>query len=362
VLTVGVAGGVWGEASIDTLRTTTDVAPASIRQGTCIHDFMMTAVLCNGMDWRCAATAALIIPVVAQVSEIPLDRLKPDATITVELAAQTEDSADALWVPVRNASAVIRVDARNSTADKPLTLDHPPCASVMLPEDVLWTAACDGASLSRVDLKHRNVSAPMPLPIARPEGGIAFAGRSLWAITDAKGIVTRIDPETRTAVAEVYVAPKPFAVAAGDDAVWITSEEGDVVTRLDAQTNVVTETIKVGARPGPLAVGEGAVWVLNRGDGSVSRVEAKSNKVVQTIAIGESVAGGVITTGEGAVWISARGVPLVRIDPRTNRVTHRFRGEGGGAIVVAHGSVWVNVAPNTTWRLDPKLVAAMRPE
>jgi virginiamycin B lyase len=103
------------------------------------------------------------------------------------------------------------------------------------------------------------------------------------------------------------------------------------------------------------------VWTLNQGNGSVTRVDTSTNKVVKTIDVGMNVASGEIAAGEGSVWISAAGVPLVRIDPRTNKVAQRFSGEGGGAVFVAHGSVWIAAGPNTTWRLDPKLVAGMRP-
>lgn len=142
---------------------------------------------------------------------------------------------------------------------------------------------------------------------------------------------------------------------------WVTSEEGNTPTRIDGHTNAMVEAITVGPRPGPLAVGEDAVWTLNRGDGSVSRVDPKSNKVATTIPIGEGVAEGAISVGENAVWVSARGLPLVRIDPRTNRVTHTFTGEGGGMILAGHGSVWLAAGPGLTWRVDPKLVAALRP-
>jgi virginiamycin B lyase len=141
----------------------------------------------------------------------------------------------------------------------------------------------------------------------------------------------------------------------------VTSDEGQALTRIDGHTNAVVEIIKVGPRPGDVAIGDDAVWTLNRGDGSLSRVDLKSNRVVATVTMDASVADGVIAVGEGAVWVSARGVPLVRIDARTNRVTHRFTGEGGGMVLAGHGSVWVAAGPKLTWRIDPKLVAALRP-
>ena len=107
------------------------------------------------------------------------------------------------------------------------------------------------------------------------------------------------------------------------------------------------------------------MWVLNRGNGgqgqTVTRIDPATNKVVATIAVGDGVADGEIAAGLGSVWISAPGVPLIRIDPRTNRAVQRFTGTGGGAVLVAHGSVWVAAGPSLTWRLDPLLVAAIRP-
>jgi virginiamycin B lyase len=157
------------------------------------------------------------------------------------------------------------------------------------------------------------------------------------------------------------VAARPVGIAAADDAVWVTSEEGDLLTRINAHTNVIEATIKVGPRPGRVVVGEGAIWTLNRGNGSVSRVDLMTNKLVTTVAVGDSVADGDLAAGEGSVWMSAPGVPLARIDPRSNRLAQRFVGSGGGAVVAGHGSIWVAAGPKTTWRLDPQLVSAMRP-
>jgi virginiamycin B lyase len=131
---------------------------------------------------------------------------------------------------------------------------------------------------------------------------------------------------------------------------------------VNPHTTVVGETVKVGPKPGRLAVGEGGVWVLNRGDGSVSRIDPTTAKVVATIAVDAAVGEGDIAVGEGSVWVSAPGVPLVRIDPRTNRAVQRFDGAGGGVVAVGHGSIWVNATPATLWRLDPLLVATTRPD
>ncbi len=315
---------------------------------------------------------------VRPLASVPFSRLTPDAAIAVELEPGAILSSDAVLVPQRPSSSIVRIAARNNTPDEPIGVGTPPCGSLVIlpatakagdrgeaadaaPDGEVWVPLCDAGAIARVDLQHRNISATVPLPTVSPKGTLGVATGSVWVLTDTKGVISRIDPATNAAVAEAYVAARPFAVAAKDDVVWVTSEEGNTLTRVDGHTNAIVETITVGPRPGPLAIGEDAVWTLNRGDGSVSRVDMKSNKVVVTIAVDETVAEGAIAVGEGAVWLSTRGVPLVRIDPRTNRVTHRFSGEGGGMVLAGHGSVWVAAGPTLTWRIDPKLIAAIRP-
>ena len=310
------------------------------------------------MDWRCGALVLFVIPAIAQLSELSFSNLKPDAVVAVGLTPGSIGTEDAVWIP--QGDGFVRIDAKNNSPGKPIPVGGAPCASLVRDGDLLMAPLCDVGRLATLDSKQGNASSPTPLRVTGPGSTLAIAAQSVWAITDVKGVVTRVDHALHAAVAEVYVPARPFAVAEGEGALWVTSEAGDALTRINPQTNVIVETIKVGPRPGPLAVGEGSIWTLNRGDGSVSRVDPKTNKVLKTIAVGASVSDGRIAAGEGAVWISAPGMPLVRIDPRTDRVTHRFKGEGGGAILVAHGSVWVAAGPKTTWRIDPRLIAAMR--
>jgi virginiamycin B lyase len=308
------------------------------------------------------------------VAELPLSRLTPDASIALELEPGATLSSDALWLPQRQSSSVVRVDPKNNTPGKPIELGQAPCGSIVIssappalgppappPPGDVWVPLCAAGTIARVNPHHGNVTATVPLPVAEPKGTLAWGTGSLWVLSEARGVLSRIDPATNAPVAEVYVAARPFAVVAQDDVVWVTSEEGNALTRVDGHTNAVVDVVAVGPRPGHMAIGEGAVWTLNRGDGSVSRVDVKTNKVVATIAIDAAVADGVVAAGEGAVWVSAPGAPLVRIDPRTNRVTHRFSGAAGGMVLAGHNAVWLAAGPKLTWRIDPKLIAALRP-
>lgn len=292
--------------------------------------------------------------------DIPFSRLKADAVVAVTFEAGAAASEDAVWVPGRAGSTIVRIEAKGNVAGPPVPVGAQPCASLVVAFGSVWIPLCGDQALARLDPKEQKVASTSPLPVASPDGRLASGVGSLWVVTDRTGVLSRIDPETGGAVAEVYLPRGAAAVASGKDALWITSAEAGRLTRVNPHNTQVEDIIAVGPSPGRLAVGEGGVWTLN-GNGTVTRVDPDTNKVVATIPVGDGVEGGDIAAGEGSVWVSAPGVPIVRIDPRTNRAVQRFTGEGGGAILVAHGSLWVAADPQVTWRLDPELVAAVRP-
>src|SRR5918993_1482269 len=295
-------------------------------------------------------------------TELPFSAVKPDAVFAIPMEPGSTMTADAGWVRGGAGGVVTRLDPKTNTAGPPLPAGPAPCASLSAAFGSIWVPLCgDTPGIARIDIATGKVALTLPLTVTGPKGTTATAVGSVWVLTDRKGVLSRIDPDTNAAVAETHVAAGAEAVAAGDDALWVTSGPSGTLTRVNPHTNEVVEIVKVGTNPGRLAVGEGAVWTLNQGDGTVSRVDPKTNKVVATIAVGEVCATGELAVGEGSVWISAPGVPITRIDPRTNRAVQRFTGEGGGAILVAHGSLWVASGPKQMSRLDPTLVATLRP-
>ena len=311
-----------------------------------------------------------IAPPARPPADIPFARLTPDATVPVTMDAGATATGDAVWVTDRAAGTVTRLDPKSNTAGTPIAAGTAPCASLSAGFDSVWVPLCgSNPGVARVDAAKGTVSATVPVAVAGADGSTAIAVGSLWVVSSRKGVLSRVDPDTNAPIAETYVSEGADAVVAGEDALWVTSGTSGMLTRVNPHNNEVVEMVKVGATPGRMAVGEGAVWTLNRGDAggagsgaaTVSRVDPKTNKLIATIPIGEIGASAEIAAGEGSVWVSAPGVPITRIDPRTNRAVQRFTGEGGGSILVAHGSLWVGVGAGKTLRLDPALVAATRP-
>jgi DNA-binding beta-propeller fold protein YncE len=171
-----------------------------------------------------------------------------------------------------------------------------------------------------------------------------------------RGTLSRIDPETNRAVAEIQVPPGSSVVVLGEDkAIWVVSTEKSMVVRVDPNTNLITDRIAVGPNPRFTTVGGGAIWTLNQGDGSVSRVDSKTRKLVTNIAVGVPGGGGEIAYGEGFLWLTVFDIPLTQIDPDSNTVVKQWFGPGGDSVRAGLGSVWLsNIRQENVWRLDPK--------
>ena len=201
------------------------------------------------------------------------------------------------------------------------------------------------------------------------ELSLAAGAGSIWVLSSASGILTRIDSASNEIVAEIRVLPHSYAAAYAFDAAWITnsgslddSSPGSV-QRIDPETDQVVATIPVGPVPRFLAAGEGAVWTLNWGDGSVTRVDPRTNRPVVTIPLGMDGGGGDIASGGGRVWIRGTKVLLASIDPATNTVTALYGPPAGsGAVRVAGDLVWVTAHDtNTVWVLRPDSTSESHP-
>jgi hypothetical protein len=190
---------------------------------------------------------------------------------------------------------------------------------------------------------------------------LAVGAGSVWVLGRGRRgqDLMQLDPATGRVVGHTPVrATVGNLIAAGEGAAWVlTFGDGphNGLTRVDGRTGRVTNVLI--ATPGPptpsdppevhdMAVGAGGVW-LQRGD-RVLRVDPQTSRVVATIRIPhsapqphqtpcarleESVSNrqnSLVAVGAGSVWVTSdcgRGASgfgfLLRIDPRTNRVTRR---------------------------------------
>jgi YVTN family beta-propeller protein len=254
---------------------------------------------------------------------------------------------------------VRRIDVRSGKATGPPIRVAPPAKSapalaVVPAGSSVWVSSFASNTLTRVSATARTVpphaitaSSAQTAPTharALPQGGkvvariplgprepaplgggaLTVGEGAVWAMSDIKSTLIRIDPSRNVVVARIKVSP-PESAAAGDGALWLAYPSQNTVLRIDPVTNKVTATIHVGPQPAGIALSPGAVWVANAGGPSVSRIDPSTNRVVATLRVGPKLAccsehASLIAT-PGALWVAVPNADrIVRVDPATNRV------------------------------------------
>jgi YVTN family beta-propeller protein len=283
--------------------------------------------------------------------------LKPIAVFPVEGTPDWQAvTADAVWVSNGPKNTVHKLDAKTNTVAATVEVGQKPCSGLVAAFGSVWAPNCGDKTVSRIDLKSGKVAATLNVGPAASEGGLTANADSVWILSDPKGTLSRIDPDTNRVVAEIQVPAGSFVCVLGEDnAIWVVSTEHSVVVRVDPKTNLITDRVEVGPRPRFTTAGGGSIWTLNQGDGTVSRVDVKTRKLLTNIELGVPGGGGEIAYGEGSVWVTVFEIPLSQIDPGTNKVVRQWVGPGGDAVRAGHGSIWLsNLRQQNVWRLDPK--------
>jgi virginiamycin B lyase len=181
--------------------------------------------------------------------------------------------------------------------------------------------------------------------------GLASSGGSIWAGGLALGDVVQLDPATGKIVRRVNVGARVFNLAAAPNAVWAVANLSSTATRIDSRTGKITATVRVGSGPYDIEWGFGSAWVSNAESGTVSRITGK--RVVKTIAVGTEP-NGLAAIGR-FLWVTDHTAgKLVRIDPRTNRITGKVALAGADWVTGYRGSLYVSQESNVVARVDPR--------
>jgi glutamine cyclotransferase len=179
--------------------------------------------------------------------------------------------------------------------------------------------------------------------------GLAAGSGSVWVGGLGSGDVIRIDPATGKVLKRVTVGARVFNLAAAPGVVWAVDNALSTAVRVDTRTAKVTARVPVGFQPYDIEWGFGSAWVANAGDGTVWRIT--NGKVVKKLKVGAEPNG--LTAYRGAVWVSDHTLgKVVRIDPRTNRITGTVRLPGADWITGLGDSIYVSQETNQVSRVS----------
>jgi YVTN family beta-propeller protein len=231
------------------------------------------------------------------------------------------------------------VPASHAAARKPrIRVGSQPLNVIAAGPSRLWTENYGDGTVSVIDA--RAAQRLRTVQVGGSPGGLAYGGGAIWVSDLSNGQLTRLSARG-VITGRSHVATAGAGVAVHRGVVYVADSSGGLV-RVDATTMKVLGRTQLPGHPEAVAVGFGRVWVAN-GNGTINVLHAATGAVAgRAIRIGGDVDD--IKATPTAVWaVSLYGGRLVRIAPRTRRITRKIRlpGQGSGLLVGAK-SVWVS--------------------
>jgi serine/threonine protein kinase/ABC-type transport system substrate-binding protein len=197
-------------------------------------------------------------------------------------------------------------------------------------------------ALSLVNSTTHRLVGSVDSPDRTSPGDIVFAGGSAWVKPNGKQRIDRVDPATKRVTASVQLPWLPgLRLATGAGSIWLTEDLGSHVWRIDGRSGKVIARINVGeggVGPG-IAYGAGSLWLAHGSD--VLRVDPRTGQVTHRYPANSWW----LVFADGAVWAATSNTGIVsKIDPVDNRVVARTRLHGWlSDLSVGGGSVWVSI-------------------
>ena len=185
-------------------------------------------------------------------------------------------------------------------------------------------------------------------------GGAAAAFGAVWVANDGAGTLVRVDPGTNRVSRRVRLRPGLFSVAGGFGAIWAVNYKRDSLTRVDPASGR-TRTVRVGASPFDVLCAFGRVWVTSWEAGVLSEIEPHSLRIVRRIRIGPRPTG-LRATG-GGLWVGfgRSATSIARVDARTRAIRRVQMDERAPSWFVAGTrALWIQAADNRLIRVDPR--------
>ena len=290
-----------------------------------------------------ALVAALALLVAAAAGEAALSRPSKVVPLHVlghirlrDLGAGITYADGAVWVQTVTRNELVRIDPKTNRITGRLKL---PDATSGDAEDVapppaygagsLWlVGGSDGltpsSTVTRVTLNPLSVATTIKI---NEPFYVGFGFGSVWVMQFYPYRWSKIDPTTNK-VGKSVPSIGPTSVTTGAGSVWILAHRARSLLRLDPRTDDVVARVPVitlGGSPENVMYGFGSMWVTDPVAPSVARIDVKTNKQLVEILMPDGISNpDALTTGGGFVWL-ASDHDLVRVDPRTNRVTGTLR-------------------------------------
>lgn len=215
------------------------------------------------------------------------------------------------------------------------------------------------ATVTVVDLGLRTVLGHINVG-ASPRELLILPGNRTGFITEADGIVRRLDLKQRVSVATIPVGTAPGSLTATPDGrfLYVANEGSNDVSVVDVGGNVEIKRIPVGVTPVQVNMRPDGkfVYAVNQDSASISVIDTATNTVINTVAVGNRPNQFAIDPPQRRAYIpNTASNSLTIFDLTTNTVVStlalpgaspvvvNFSANGQTIFVVMNGSASINV-------------------
>jgi virginiamycin B lyase len=312
-----------------------------------------------------------VLPVVALMlwtsqasafEEYPVDQLPVQGRVH-RLVHGMEFGFGSLWTITSCGATLVRVDpASNEPTDIRIHEISSP-QTITIGEAAVWISDLQKKAIFKIDPNNYSVLKKMRVPTLSNGASFGVGEGAVWAVT-AEGFdrtLTRLNSQSGQIEARISLPSSGSSVIVAYGFVWVAGFSNELY-QIDPSNNTIGSIINIHEIPRDLAAGEGSIWILSHEDSAVQRIEVESGNHLTTIQTGLPSNSGEIATGGGYAWVSMQGVPVTQIDPRTNRLLHKFVGGHGigGFIRYGAGSLWIAGGRISRFTPPKKVIATLR--
>jgi DNA-binding SARP family transcriptional activator/ABC-type transport system substrate-binding protein len=162
--------------------------------------------------------------------------------------------------------------------------------------------------------------------------------------------VAFLDPSTGELLGQVPVR-RTMMLEFGGGFLWSVSADG-TLEKVDPRSRAVARRVGIGVHPGGLAFGEGFVWVSDADSPRLLRIDPRYVSVERVDLPAKGGGAGGVSVGAGSVWVAQGDSRVVRMEPETGRVQHRWNVPNASDVHFAEGKAWLN-GGGVMRRVDP---------
>ena len=208
-----------------------------------------------------------------------------------------------------------------------------------------------GNSLALIDARSEDVIADVA--VGRYPTRVVFGGGAFWVVSPDSAIVVRLAVATKTAT-RFHIGKDPYDLAIGAGALWVPDHDGRRLLRFDLESHAVRKTRDLGMPAISVGFGFGSVWLVVA-DGRLLRIDPRTLRVTRSIPDATRAIEGSepkLAFDRGSVWISTPAESTVaRIDAVRGTIRKRTL-FGATGISAGAGAVWVADNASAIWRFD----------